>query len=71
MLERLAIRNAEPPLPQASYAWQGRGRIRTQAFRQAHQQARQVQETLNINPTTATRSAKNMIAVVFHPSSQP
>jgi len=23
------------------------------------------------NPTTATRSAKNMIAVVFHPSNQP
>jgi hypothetical protein len=25
----------------------------------------------NPNPTTATRSAKNMIAVVFHPSNQP
>jgi hypothetical protein len=25
----------------------------------------------NSNPTTATRSAKNMIAVVFHPSNQP
>jgi len=25
----------------------------------------------SLYPTTATRSAKNMIAVVFHPSNQP
>jgi len=28
-------------------------------------------KNLNPNPTTATRSAKNMIAVVFHTSNAP